>query len=133
MAKGNIKVPDLPTFEVEEAIETPVVNVQLNHDRQVRTLEQTRTGLVQEYMREKKVPVTLAPMYAAFFGRVLQTSINGITIAVPCDGGTYEVPESFAAEINGKRRMTDVILMKQDRLADTANNKEQAPGELELY
>lgn len=101
----------------------------------MRTLldaEKRRKDLVVKYRGEPRVPIILAPQYAAHFGNVMRVSLNGIPIAVRVDGSTQQVPKSYAAEIDRRRRTVDKMLMRMKRLADIQKNAETSPGSLPL-
>ena len=58
--------------------------------------------------------------------------INGVLIAVPLDGRSYEIPESFAQVFNTRIRQVDNMELQQAALADVTSNVEDTPGEKEL-
>lgn len=103
----------------------------VNSDVAVR--DARRKALGRTYSAEEKVAVMIAPMYAAHFGRVMHVSINGISISVPCDGKPYNVPKTFAAEVQGRLRAINEQQAKAKRFSDISRNHERAPGELALY
>lgn len=92
-----------------------------------------RRRLADEYANETRVTVMIAPMYAAYFGRHMHVSLNGISIAVPCNGRPYMIPESYAAEVQARLRRVNDQQAKQKAFADVGNNRESSPGELPLY
>lgn len=96
-------------------------------------LDRKQKNLINVYKNEKKVPVRIAPSYAKYFGRVMRVSINGISIAVRCDGSTIELPESFAAEV--LRRMTemDKYENKLNKMSRYQDNLESRPGQLNFF
>lgn len=94
--------------------------------------EEKRKQLVKEYTAEPRVPVVLAPQYAAYFGNIMRVTINGISIAVRVDGSTQKVPQTFADEIHRRRRKVDAILMKMKRMSNIQKNAEVTPGELTI-
>lgn len=94
--------------------------------------EEKRKQLVKEYTAEPRVPIVLAPQYAAHFGNVMRVTINGISIAVRVDGSTQKVPQTFADEIHRRRRTVDKMLMRLKRMANIPKNAEQTPGELTI-
>ena len=103
----------------------------VNSDVTVRDIRRKR--LTSVYRDEPKVSVMVAPMYAAHFGRIMHVSLNGISVAVPCDGKPYTIPESFAAEVQSRLRAINEQQAKQKRFANVAANVERSPGELALY
>lgn len=103
----------------------------VNSDVAVR--DARRKALGRTYAAEEKVSVMIAPMYAAHFGRIMHVSINGVSISVPCDGKPYNVPKTFAAEVQGRLRAINEQQAKAKRFSDISRNYERAPGELALY
>ena len=95
--------------------------------------ETKRKRLVDEYRNEEKVSCSLSPLYAPYFGKVLQISLNGVTIAFPVDGSSHKIPKSFAAELATRRMAVDAIIKKNKSRSDIAKNNESYPGELPLY
>ena len=146
MAKRNDVQSDNYTPEVEsvEAATTSAgpapkardVSFEVVAHHQNRSLlvkDAARKKLAYEYSKEPKVSVMVAPMYAAYFGKVMHVMINGISIAVPCNGMPYSVPKTFAEEIHRRLRAVNEAELKSKRFADVASNVERAPGELALY
>ena len=92
-----------------------------------------RKKLAHAYSKEPKSSVMVAPMYAAHFGKVMHVMINGISVAVPCNGMPYSIPKTFAEEVHRRLRAVNEAELKSKRFADVASNVERAPGELALY
>lgn len=89
--------------------------------------------LLAHYRKEPMVPMYLSPMYQPFVGRVMNVSLNGISIFFAVDGRVQMVPQSFA-EIIGERRIAiDNMIAKTSQMADIRSNFENAPGELKLF
>lgn len=103
-----------------------------DNNQSVNALEKKRFSLVEKYKAEKKYKVKGAPAYQAHFGSVMSIIINGVLIAVPLDGRSYEIPESFAQVFNSRIRQIDNMALQQSALADVANNIESMPGEKDL-
>lgn len=95
--------------------------------------EHFKEELCKTYGEEKKVPLYLSPTYRPYFGNVMRVMVNGVSIYFKVDGSTQLVPETFADEITRRRMAVDTILTKQQRMADVAENRETAPGELTLF
>ena len=102
-----------------------------NSDVTVKNMKRKALGAV--YAAEPKVAIMVAPMYEAHFGRIMNVSINGINCAVPCDGKPYNIPESFAAEVQARLRAINEQQAKQKRFSEIGRNNETSPGELKLY
>lgn len=103
-----------------------------DNNQNVNALEKKRLSLVEKYKAEKKYKVKGAPAYQAHFGSVMSIIINGVLIAVPLDGRSYEIPESFAQVFNSRIRQIDNMALQQSALADVTNNIESMPGEKDL-
>lgn len=103
-----------------------------DNNQSVNALEKKRFSLVEKYKAEKKYKVKGAPAYQAHFGSVMSIVINGVLIAVPLDGRSYEIPESFAQVFNSRIRQIDNMALQQSALSDVANNIESMPGEKDL-
>lgn len=103
-----------------------------DNNQSVNALEKKRFSLVEKYKAEKKYKVKGAPAYQAHFGSVMSIVINGVLIAVPLDGRSYEIPESFAQVFNSRIRQIDNMALQQSALADVTNNIESMPGEKDL-
>lgn len=99
----------------------------------VYTKEDARKKLGRVYAGENKVDVIIAPMYRSYFGRNMHVSVNGISIAVPCDGRPYKIPKTFAAVVQSRLQAINRMDAKKERFAAVANNVENTPGELPLY
>ena len=133
---------DIQADVVEQAVPAPapVDNDSLDFDVHARRSNQTlllkdhaRKALAEEYKREPKKSVMVAPMYAPYFGKVMHVSINGCSIAVPCDGRPYHIPETFAAEVFRRINAVNDQQSKAKRYSDVNSNIEGAPGELALF
>lgn len=102
-------------------------------DANVRKAEESRRRLGQQFRDEEKIPVSISPLYKPYFGKVMTVSINGVSVAVPVDGKTYNVPKSFAEEVNIRKFRQDELMEKAKKLSDVQNNFESSPGELALF
>lgn len=100
---------------------------------QFKEAQEKRKAVYKKYSSEERVPVHLAPMYRAYFGRVMPVGINGFVIYFKVDGSTQKVPKSFADEINAKRKHIDAILNKQSRMSNFRENFENTAGELKMF
>lgn len=98
-----------------------------------RQLDLAQKNLVNIYKNEPKVPVRVAPAYAKYFGRVMRVSINGISIAVRCDGNVVELPESFAAEVYRRMSCMDNYELRTKGMADVQRNLESSPGQINFF
>ena len=96
-------------------------------------LDRRQKSLVQVYVAEKKVPVRVAPSYARYFGRVMRVSVNGISIAIRCDGQTVEIPETFAAEVLRRMSEMDKYELRLNKMSNVTRNIEASPGQLNFF
>lgn len=98
-----------------------------------KAAEEQSKELLKTATEQKRVPVSLAPQYRAYFGNVMTVCVSGLTVYLPVDGRSYQVPEMFAAEIHRRRRAADDNLLKRQRAAKVAENKENFAGELKIF
>jgi hypothetical protein len=98
-----------------------------------RKLDIAQKNLVNAYKNEKKVSVRVAPSYAKYFGRVMRVSINGIVVAVKCDGQTVELPESFATEVMRRMSEMDKHELRCQKMANVTKNIESSPGQINFF
>lgn len=98
----------------------------------VRQAVLNKKALVGTYKKQKKVPVYLPTPYQAYFGKIMQVSINGITICFPVNGKRYDVPKTFADEIERRRLAIEDINNKNRRMSDFKNNFEQNMGDIKI-
>ena len=131
--------PEIEEAAVENADTTPDVrkeSFEVVATRQNRSLLQkdaARKKLAHIYNNEPKRSVMIAPMYAPYFGKVMHVMLNGISIAIPCDGQPYNIPKTFAEEVYRRLRAVNEAELKSKRFANVSANVERAPGELALY
>ena len=102
-------------------------------DMAVAKGERERKALAKAFKAQKKEAVQISPLYRPYFGRVMTVTLNGISVAVPCDGKSYEIPASFAEEVRVRIYKQDRLIQKKNRLGDVQRNFESSPGELNLF
>ena len=107
--------------------------VERNIEAETRKLDLAQKNLVNIYKKEKTVPVRVAPSYAKYFGRVMRVAINGISIAVRCDGSTVQLPESFATEVLRRMSEMDKYDLRLNKMAKVERNLESSPGQLNFF
>ena len=122
---------ELPEEKVTDDVTFETASRKQNHS--LLKKDQARKALVNVYKVEPKISVMVAPMYADYFGKVMHVMINGISIAVPCNGKPYDIPETFAAEVFRRLRAINEQQQRQKRYSDVASNVESSPGELALF
>jgi hypothetical protein len=120
--------------------------MRLNNTKQEPTLEEMQRvnnaeverkqkdlkKLAERYRNEPLVEVMGAPMYQAYFGRMMLISLNGFPAYIPLDGGRYNIPESYACVFNARIRQVNEDIEMQRRRSNYRNNFEQFPGQLDL-
>lgn len=92
-----------------------------------------RRELARHYKEEELKPVTISPLYKPHFGNCMMVTINGIGLAIPCDGKVYNIPKTFANEVQARIGKIDMILEKRNRMKDISKNHETTPGELNFF
>lgn len=95
--------------------------------------ESTRKALLEKYKAQEKVERSVSPLYEPYLGKVLQISINGITIAFPINGSVHKVPQSFADEIDSRVMAIDATINKAKKMSAYQTNSESYPGELQMF
>ncbi len=92
-----------PTKTIKESrIDPEPIAKKKTIEQETLELDRRQKNLVNVYKSEPQVAVSIAPSYAKYLGRSVRISINGVSVAVPCDGSSHKVPESFAAEIHAR-------------------------------
>ena len=114
-----------------EVISESAIVAESNMD--VNSKEKERKALAKSFREMEKVPIHISPLYKPYFGRVHTVTINGVSVAIPCDGKTYMVPKIFADEVRIRIFRQDQLIQKKNRLGDVSNNFEASPGELNLF
>jgi hypothetical protein len=126
------KAPNKPQKIIKETRVRPE-NIEKSVEAKTRELDLAQKNLVNVYKNEKKVPVRVAPSYARYFGRVMRVAINGISVAVRCDGSTVNLPESFAAEVLRRMYEMDKYDLRLNKMARVEHNLESSPGQLNFF
>lgn len=108
-------------------------SVERKAEARTRELDLAQKNLVNVYKKEKQVPVRVAPSYARYFGRVMRVAINGISIAVRCDGNTVNLPESYATEVLRRMSEMDKYELRLNKMASVQHNLESSPGQLNFF
>ena len=96
---------------------------------EVRRLQIKQKDLAKEYAQQDKVEVTISPMYAPHFGKIMPVVINGIPIYVPCDGRSYKIPKTYAKTVRARIRAVDDQIQRNRKLSDVRNNEESYAGQ----
>lgn len=99
----------------------------------INDVDKRQKNLLQTYRNEPLVPVRVAPSYAKYFGRVMRVGINGIVVAIRCDGKSVNLPETFAAEVYRRMSNMDSYELKVSNMSEVQRNFESAPGSLNFF
>ena len=122
---------------VKKLIKEQKVSVEDTSDAAINAktliLDRRQKSLVQTYATEEKVPVRVAPSYARYFGRVMRVSINGISVAVRCDGQTVMLPKTYAAEVSRRMSEMDKHELRLKGMSNVTKNFEASPGQLNFF
>lgn len=99
----------------------------------LKSADNVRKQLLSHYKSEPLVARSVSPLYEPYLGKVLQLSINGITITMPINGTVHKVPQSFADEIDSRVMAVDATINKAKKMSSVAENVESYPGELQMF
>lgn len=110
--------------------EATVTNVA---EKSLQAVELRRRSLAKTYKDEKKISVSVSPLYKAYFGASMTVDLNGFSVVIPCDGRPYKVPESFALEAKSKVAKVDLMIERGKKLRDVTSNLESTPGEIKFF
>lgn len=128
----EIENSSAPTEAMPATPVASVPHVEANANRRIQVKETQRRTLVKKYLSEKKIPVTISPLYAPYLGRVVPVLVNGIRVDIPADGRTYQINSTHASEIIAKIRRINNMLARQKKVGDVSNNVERNIGELKF-
>ena len=127
-------------FDLEQPIRKPQkiiretkINPEKNLENTTAALDRKQKSLVNVYKNEKKINIAVAPSYAKYFGRVMRVSLNGISVAVRCDGKDTALPESFAAEVRRRMMEMDKYELRLRNMSRVQSNFETSPGQLSFF
>lgn len=129
MAKGKSNKTNGPV--VTEGT-NQIENLEAKEARLLAQKQINRKNLALEYKKEDEVPVNISPFYRPYLGNAPRIQVNGIGVYVPCDGKTYKIPTTLAAELKRKVASIDKTIARQARQSDVGNNFEKSIGELKL-
>lgn len=121
-------------IEMEEKITAkPKRSLEQRASHEMLKREMAQKTLAQIYSSQRKLPVRIAPSYAKYFGNIMRVVINGVAVAVPCNGQSFNIPIEFACEVERRMREMDAYEMKTSKLADVARNYEPDIGRLSFF
>ena len=136
MAKSKETIDEFlkeATGEIEKTEPvTETKKAEIEHERKYNKTEMKRKGLVNTYRAEALVPISIAPFYAPYLGKVVRQIVNGIVVDVPCNGETYQINETHASHIQTKIRRVNAMIARQNKAGDIKNNVEYSPGQLHI-
>lgn len=98
----------------------------------LHSADRKRQGLAPVYRQEEKVPVSISPTYAPHFGSTAMISVNGISVYIPCDGRSYSINATHAAELHETLGRINAQIQKQNKMASFTGNEESSPGALKF-
>lgn len=126
MAKAKTNAP-------VEASKVTEASIEAESNRNVAVAEGERRALAQQFKKQETVPVSVPPLYKPYFGKVMTVTINGVSCAIPVNGKTYHIPESFAEEVKIRIHRQNKMFEKQRAMSEVQANIETSPGELSLF
>lgn len=124
---------DQPVRKPQKIIRETKINPEKNLENTTAALDRKQKSLINVYKNEKKINVAVAPSYAKYFGRVMRVSLNGISVAVRCDGKDTALPESFAAEVRRRMMEMDKYELRLRNMSRVQSNFETSPGQLSFF
>ena len=117
----------------ENRIDPEPIAKQKTIEQETLELDRKQKNLVNVYKSESQVAVSIAPSYAKYFGRVMRVALNGVVIAVRCDGSSHKVPESFAAEIHARMQRINEQELRAQSMSKVSSNFETSPGSINFF
>lgn len=123
-----------PTKTIKESrIDPEPIAKKKTIEQETLELDRRQKNLVNVYKSEPQVAVSIAPSYAKYLGRIVRISINGVGVAVPCDGSSHKVPESFAAEIHARMQKINEQELRAQKMSRVSSNLESSPGSINFF
>lgn len=102
-------------------------------EKSLQAVELRRRSLAKTYKDEKKVSVSVSPLYKAYFGASMTVDLNGFSVVIPCDGRPYKVPYSFALTAKSKIAKVDLMIERGKKMRNVTSNVESTPGEIKFF
>lgn len=93
---------------------------------------QKRKELQLKYRNQEKVLISISPMYAPYVGTKMCLALNNCYTYIAADGNNYAVPVDFADLWQERRMHLDKQIKLALGMADTRNNLEYTPGEIDF-
>ena len=117
----------------ESRIDPEPIAKQKSIEQETLELDRRQKNLVNVYKNEPQIAVTVAPSYAKYFGRIMRVALNGVSVAVPCNGSSVKVPESFAAEIHSRMQKINEQELRAQKMSSVSSNLETSPGSINFF
>lgn len=117
----------------ESRIDPEPIAKQKTIEQETLELDIRQKNLVNVYKSEPQIAVTVAPSYAKYFGRIMRVALNGVSVAVPCNGSSVKVPESFAAEIHARMQKINEQELRAQKMSSVSSNLETSPGSINFF
>lgn len=117
----------------ESRIDPEPIAKQKSIEQETLELDRRQKNLVNIYKNEPQIAVTVAPSYAKYFGRIMRVALNGVSVAVPCNGSSVKVPESFAAEIHARMQKINEQELRAQKMSSVSSNLETSPGSINFF
>lgn len=117
----------------ESRIDPEPIAKQKTIEQETLELDRRQKNLVNVYKNEPQIAVTVAPSYAKYFGRIMRVALNGVSVAVPCNGSSVKVPESFAAEIHARMQKINEQELRAQKMSSVSSNLETSPGSINFF
>lgn len=108
-------------------VNTSTLNAKL--DLKVNSQQKKRLELAEYYKKEKRVEISISPMYRPYFGNNMAVQINTSLVYVPVDGQQYKLPESFAAVVKERIGLVDEQIRIREGMSNMQSNIESYAGE----
>lgn len=117
------KTPEELKAEAEEAVRLGYGNVQdMPVKKQMYIAQSQQRKLATHYKKQEKAIVRISDMYQPYFGKQMCVRLNGISIYVPCDDKKYEIPKSYAMEVEARLRRVGDMRKRGKRMSDVKKN-----------
>lgn len=108
-------------------------SIEAESNKNVASAERERKLLAQCFKKQEPISVSIPPLYKPYFGKIMTVTIQGVSIAIPVDGRSYKIPESFAEEVKIRISNQNELFEKHNSMSDITGNFESSAGELQLF
>lgn len=90
--------------------------------KQMYIAQNQQRKLAQLYKNQDTQVVRISDMYQPYFGKQMCVRLNGIPIYIPCDDQRYEIPKSYAMEVEARLRRVADMRKRGKRMEDVKKN-----------